>query len=896
MKWMPLLSLALLLATGTTLAADSSPGASSKETLDPNAIWIEGEDADVKQVTHHGWYHGSGVKKDGMSGEEWLSHYDSGKPGLAEFRFAIRKERPYVLWMRVNPFQAKLSYKLDAGPWKAIDTSGGNLRGRFQVTVRPDHRALAWVKVGQFDLAEGSHTLAVRLDGGISHSTAIDCLTFAAPDFVPSGTQRPTVQTGLGEPGEWFKVLPDDDTFSDRSITDLSELIPAPAGQFGFLQRNGKDLKFSNAAQAVKFWGVCSGPNREYSREQLTRKIRLMRKHGINMVRQHPVTGVVGWLRNGQFDRQRIDHFDWWFAELKKHGLYMTWSVFYPLRISEDSGYPRDLLRELSRGSDGRYSTSGVVNFSRPLQDLQIAYVRKLLDHVNPYTGLAYKDDPALAVLEMHNEDCIFFHSPLNTLTTDERWPKHTAMFQRMWRNWAKEKYGDDAALRRAWGTDDSFSRDRFGTYGGWQMDHDRRNVRSKKRLGDFIEFCTGLQRDYYDRRYREYREAGYKGTIVTTAWHAGGEIANPANLYCDNAGDMIDRHNYFGGGAGGHNITAGKVNNGTHMGMPGGGIPSIGLFQVEDKPFSCTEWTQLPPNQYKAEIAPLFAFYGMGLQGWDASYHFAFGENRMGSGWPRLRSYVTETPHYLGQFPALALAIYKGHVEEAPIAAARRLKLADLYTGDDPLGTAYSAHGGTGADMKTARGEKTPNEALAIGRVTVSFDGGKSENTEWDRYWDRGRKTVRSMTGQLEWDYGRRVAVLRGPKTHAVIGFAGGGKYDLPGASIDVRTPFVSLILTPLDDQPLERSGHILITAMARDKQTNTQYNDAGTELLQVGGPPLLMEPVQATIHLKGPAPTNVCAVDIYGVPTDREVQVENDGSFVIDGRYRTYYYEVKR
>ena len=36
--------------------------------------------------------------------------------------------------------------------------------------------------------------------------------------------------------------------------------------------------------------------------------------------------------------------------------------------------------------------------------------MRRLLEHVNPYTGLAYKDDPALAILETHNEDSIFWH------------------------------------------------------------------------------------------------------------------------------------------------------------------------------------------------------------------------------------------------------------------------------------------------------------------------------------------------------------------------------------------------------------------------------------------------------------------------------------------------------
>jgi hypothetical protein len=357
----------------------------------------------------------------------------------------------------------------------------------------------------------------------------------------------------------------------------------------------------------------------------------------------------------------------------------------------------------------------------------------------------------------------------------------------------------------------------------------------------------------------------------------------------------MIDRHNYFGGGEGAHAIRAGKVNNSSHMGTPGGGILSSGFFQVEDAPFSMTEWTQSPPNQWKVELAPLFAFYGMGLQGWDASYHFACGGARIGDGWPGLSWYCTDTPHYVGQFPALAFALHKGHIKEAPIAAARRLNVDDLYTGDDALQQGGTAGGGTGADFKTAVGTKTPNEVLAIGRVTVSFDGKTSECADWAKYWDKDKKTVRSMTGELAWDYGRRVVTLQTPKTQAIVGFAGGGEYDLPGAKVTVTTPFCSILFTPLDDKPLAESKHILITAMGKDKQTSSQYNADGTQLLAIGGPPLLLEPVQATITLKGAPAAEISVVDIYGVPTAKKVKAAG-AAFTIDGTYKTYYYEVKR
>ena len=213
--------------------------------------------------------------------------------------------------------------------------------------------------------------------------------------------------------------------------------------------------------------------------------------------------------------------------------------------------------------------------------------------------------------------------------------------------------------------------------YAAWEMEGDgpRTNKTDERaRMGDFIRFLAEMQRRTYETYRQRLRELGYKAVTVSTAWRAGGPAAEAANLWTDDAMDAIDRHNYCGGGAGGHGITTGAVNNGTHMDKPGRGLLSSGLWQVEDKPFLMTEWTQKPPNQWKAEIAPLMAFYGMGLQGWDALYHFAGSRSHMGDGWPGMSSYVTETPHYIGQFPALAFAIYNGHFDEGPVVAARRL------------------------------------------------------------------------------------------------------------------------------------------------------------------------------------------------------------------------------
>ena len=61
---------------------------------------------------------------------------------------------------------------------------------------------------------------------------------------------------------------------------------------------------------------------------------------------------------------------------------------------------PADLYAELPDRSGGK-SSSGVVAFMPALQDAEWEWLEALLEHVNPYTGLAYQDDPALAFIEV---------------------------------------------------------------------------------------------------------------------------------------------------------------------------------------------------------------------------------------------------------------------------------------------------------------------------------------------------------------------------------------------------------------------------------------------------------------------------------------------------------------
>ena len=104
----------------------------------------------------------------------------------------------------------------------------------------------------------------------------------------------------------------------------------------------------------------------------------------------------------------------------------------------------------------------------------------------------------------------------------------------------------------------------------------------------------------------------------------------------------MIDRHNYMGGASGNTawELRPGfDLNNITMLFDPGSGMLSSGMQQVANRPFLLSEWLSIPPSEWAAADTVIIAAYGLGLQGWDMSYHFA-------SKWPGVYADLTVPWH----------------------------------------------------------------------------------------------------------------------------------------------------------------------------------------------------------------------------------------------------------
>lgn len=686
----------------------------------------------------------------------------------------------------------------------------------------------------------------------------------------------------------------------------MTEWLDKPAGRHGFLTYSGEEFVFEDSTP-VKFWGVNICGNRPYvSNDEASRWTRFIARHGINGVRFHKFTWeATDGMHSTEITPEKWSAFDFFCRELRNAGIYYGWSHIYGHRV-----LPADSSRLLSYAEvrDTRFpwshlngTTSAIVNFAEDLQALNIELTINMLNHTNSLTGTRYADDPALTFIELQNEDDIFWGAIEETL---KQAPSYRKLLCIKFSRWLKKKYGNEEKLLLAWngnGLDENESLAAENIYPHpnhaiFTREYER--ALNEKRpvpghIADRAAFLYYEQKKFYDRFVEAIRSTGYRGIIIGSCWQAGSGITHFYNLHADYEVGPIDRHNYFGGGTG-HALKPGTFSNSAMISTPGSGLLSTGFQMVSDRPFQISEWMSLIPTEWTAESAPLIAVYGMGLQGWDASYAFAMDHP---SFTPTIQSghgiYNVTSPTQLSLYPALSAMVFRGDVIQGSVIANRNVDMKDLEQGFLPFMEKTSQQ----YDVKQFK-SSMPMESLAIGRVTLSFDRPETHRAgNLDDYWDRQAKKIKSNTGQLLWDYsGNGYCTINTQGTQGVIGFTDGRTIELANMSIRTTNPFAVILITSMEkDAGIADSRHLLITTMARARNTGMQYSEDKTTLIETGHAPMLLEPVEAFLSLRHYGTPTVYAVDHSGNRTNVTVPASEGNIHLLGKVYKTFYYEVE-
>ncbi len=94
-----------------------------------------------------------------------------------------------------------------------------------------------------------------------------------------------------------------------------------------------------------------------------------------------------------------LDLQDYLIARARERGIYM---LFSPIQLY-GSNWP-DALGDTTAPGFGRRFGKARMGTDPAALAAQVNYLRQILDHVNPYTGVALKDEPAILFIELVNE------------------------------------------------------------------------------------------------------------------------------------------------------------------------------------------------------------------------------------------------------------------------------------------------------------------------------------------------------------------------------------------------------------------------------------------------------------------------------------------------------------
>jgi hypothetical protein len=702
----------------------------------------------------------------------------------------------------------------------------------------------------------------------------------------------------------WFAFNPSGDILT--SEIQMTQWIDKPAGKHGFVQMKGDRLVFEDGTP-IKFWGTNIASNLPFMEAGEVKKwIPFLTGYGFNSVRFHKFTWhATDGIHSTVLTDQKWKNFDYLCNELRKNGIYYGWSHIYGHKVMKGDSSRVIAYREVANTkfpwSHLSGTTSALVNFAEDLQDLNIELTVNMLNHVNPHTGLRYADDPALSFVEFQNEDDIFWGAIEESL---KQAPTYRKLLCKKFSAWLTSKYGNEENLKKAWSNEglaegeslsagNIYPQPNHGLF-SWEYNQaikDNRPV--KQHFLDKMNFLYEEQMKFYKKFEKAIRQTGYKGTLAGSCWQAGTGLSHLLNLHTDYEVGIIDRHNYFGGGKG-HSLVPGKFDNSAMVSKIGSGLFGTGLQQVNDRPFAFSEWMSLIPTEWTAESAPIIATYGMGLHGWDASYVFATDIPHYSPviQHPRGGIYNATSPTQLALYPALARMIYRNDITEGKVVVNRNVDLKAMQNGE----TAFKDVVKQDYDRKSIEGS-FPLQLMAAGKVVLTFTGNSRLELAGniDQLWNDS--TVTSNTGELTWsEKGKGYFTINTPGTKGLAGFAKGKQFDLGEISFSTDNEFAVILITSLEPgKPISESRKMLVTAIARARNTDMKYNEDRTELLEVGKAPVLLEPVKLSLTVNGKSAPRCTLLDHTGNKTPGQVKPVK-GVLTLDGAAtKTMYYLVE-
>jgi hypothetical protein len=649
-----------------------------------------------------------------------------------------------------------------------------------------------------------------------------------------------------------------------RSPVDVSFLLDAPAGKHGFLQVANGHLA-TGEGQRLRLWGVNITDWSKGSRQIPAKKdaafwAATLARFGVNCVRFQFLDldaprGLIaaGGPDSRHLDAAQFDREDYFIAQLEKRGIYIDLNLLVGRRFKAGDG-----VEVVNNGPYRGVNLKGTSLFDRRMIELQKEYARELLAHRNPYTGLRYTDDPAVALVEINNE---------NALNIGYRPPSpfYAKELTEMYNTWlaAHRTPAQIAALRAMAGvTGDQAPVPLMGS-----LDFQAAKAPPERFYAE-AEFYNDTQSSYF-REMTEYlkRTLGTRSLVIDTADHSHSGSGYPI-LLATMSSDVTDGHDYW------EHPTVIYTRKSPMVDDPfNSTVVELSRSAMAGKPYTVSEVNTPFPNDFDIEGIPILAAYGA-LQDWDAIMWYTF-EPKEDTAW---KPYVgdpfdiSQDPVKMPELAAGALLFLRGDVEKARSMVERSYTQQQVF--DSML-----------LPPTTDRPYFTPGFPLQLPlehemRIS-SFDGPATQGFAPVPV----PNPIRSDTDQLAWYHGGPKAgmvTVDAPRTQALIGFVRSHAQADSNLAVEIENQFCAIQLSSMDEKPIALSSKLLLIAGGRVENSGQRWNTAGTDVTDWGGTPTLIEPVKGTLLLRRLAPARAVhlqAIDGAGQPLGAPVAATRSG-----------------
>lgn len=665
------------------------------------------------------------------------------------------------------------------------------------------------------------------------------------------------------EKKEWFPFyIPWN--YCEGSKVDVSFLLDAPAGKHGFLSVKNGHFYFEDGTR-IRFWGLnihsekACFPTHGQAEDIAKRLAQL----GCNIVRMHFLDneaprGIIDGSRDDSqhFSDSQMDRLDYFIYQLKENGIYACFDV---LGLGVRRFKAGDDVEEFNMIKPG---ARGISFFNGRIIELSKKFALDFLSHVNPYTGNTYLDEPAIAMVEMTNENSLFLEGLESYFP-----PYYKKKMQESWEKWLGEK-----------------GKGRDSIKGGWAEDR---------------EFLFELQNQYQKDMYKYLRSIGVKVPIGSSNWPY-----DNLNLAADAHMDFIDIHVYWD-----LSDKLDKIHNRplimqSHL-NPLTMVNTMARAAVHNKPLVSTEWGSVWPNDWRAVDILSTVSYAC-LNDWDGLFLYAY-NGGWDMSWEGLKkklyygTVIFNDPAKMGLFPIAGLIFLRGDIRQASYAYEVSYDINGLFDAED------------------MRQDRLRLAGIPyVSKLEKNFYDAKDERSDSEiRYPDiKGvsikNKKVASDTAELIRDSEKGIFILRTPKTFSFSGFVGRQKTEeFSGIRFSTDSTFATLTITSLDGKDMSKSKHLLLSVVGRVRNKGQGFTPHITKesgdlkrdvyILNRGDEPILVEDIDAEIFIKRRKRKE--GIEAYGLDenglrkSELPVKSDRDGhAFSVSGKHGTIYYEIVR